>query len=326
MPLSRLFLRTSIAAVSLAATSLGHAQSAEAEALFGEGARLMSEAKFALACEAFEASQQIEPRAGTLIRLGDCREKNRQLASAWSAYKDALTIVKDPRKREIAAARVAALEPRLSYLSIMIADDSRVDGLAITRNGGALDPVLWNRSVPVDGGDYVVAGRAPGHEEWSTTVIVPIEHGRISVEVPRFKDLKRLVAPAAVEPSEGATEDEVRRSSVRWTPRRRIAIGVGAGAVATAIGGVVLHVIGNRRERDAFALCPERYECANAAAANELARSGHRFAMGSRIAFGVGIAGVAAAGYLWLTGAPARRHITPVIAPDEASVVFVTPF
>jgi len=45
-------------------------------------------------CEAFDASNRLEPRAGTLIALGDCREKNQQLASAWSAYKDALTRVR----------------------------------------------------------------------------------------------------------------------------------------------------------------------------------------------------------------------------------------
>jgi cytochrome c-type biogenesis protein CcmH/NrfG len=65
----------------LTASSL-RAQSAEAEALFTEGDTLMKQGKVAEACEAFEASNRIEPRAGTLIRLGECREQNHQLASA----------------------------------------------------------------------------------------------------------------------------------------------------------------------------------------------------------------------------------------------------
>src|SRR5258705_11524929 len=110
----------------------------------------MVDGKLAQACAAFEASNRVEPRGGTLIRLGECREQNHQLASAWSAYKDALNRVKDPRKRELAAARVAALEPRLSYLTVSVPEDSRVDGLVITRNGGAPDLGLWNRAIPVD--------------------------------------------------------------------------------------------------------------------------------------------------------------------------------
>src|SRR4051812_11784859 len=76
-----------VVVVSLAGSPRAYAQSAEAEAMFDEGKRLMTERKLAQACEAFEASNRIEPRAGTLILLGDCCEQNQQLASAWSAYK-----------------------------------------------------------------------------------------------------------------------------------------------------------------------------------------------------------------------------------------------
>src|SRR6059058_5723916 len=82
--------RVSIAAISVALGVLGasraaHAQNAEAEALFDDGNRLMSSGKLAQACDAFEASNRTEPRAGTLIQLGECREQNQQMASAWSA-------------------------------------------------------------------------------------------------------------------------------------------------------------------------------------------------------------------------------------------------
>src|ERR1044071_8848999 len=149
-----------IAATSaLLAAGPAFAQSAEAAALFGEGDSLMKQGKIAEACDAFEASNKVEARAGTLIRLGECREANHQLASAWSAYKDALSRVKDPKKKDIASAKVAELEPRLSYLTITVAP---TDGLAITRNGQPLDPVLWNPARRVNGGDYPIVARAPG--------------------------------------------------------------------------------------------------------------------------------------------------------------------
>src|SRR5258708_27665131 len=109
-----------------------HAQNAEAEAMFNEGDKLMTEGKLAQACDAFEASNRVEQRAGTLIRLGECREKNRQLASAWSAYKDALTRVRDPRKRELSLARASDIDPRLSFRTVSVPDESRIDELLIT--------------------------------------------------------------------------------------------------------------------------------------------------------------------------------------------------
>jgi hypothetical protein len=175
-----------------------HAQSAEAEAQFNDGRQLLADGKLAQACQAFEASNRLEPRAGTLILLGECREQNQQLASASSAYKDALARVKDPRYRDLANAKVAALQPRLSYLTVGVSDESRVDDLTIARNGKSFDSLLWNRALPVDGGDYVITGHAPGHEEWQTTVHVPIEGAKVRVDVPSLKELPRVAPPPAL--------------------------------------------------------------------------------------------------------------------------------
>ena len=99
---------TVLAFVATSLFALGHAaaQNSDAEALFTEAEALESAGKIPEACDAFEASNRIEPRAGTLIRLGQCRENQKHLVSAWSAYKDALTRVKDPKKKAIARERV----------------------------------------------------------------------------------------------------------------------------------------------------------------------------------------------------------------------------
>ena len=169
------------------------AQDAAAEVLFQDGDRLMREGKLAEACDAFEASNRIEPRTGTLIRLGDCREKRGQLASAWSAYADASARAKDPAKKQVADAKVAALGPRLSKLTITVAQP--VAELAITRDGAPIDRALWGRAVPVDGGDLVLRATALGFQPWEQTVAVPVEGGAVTVEVPRLADAPTTVAP-----------------------------------------------------------------------------------------------------------------------------------
>lgn len=326
-----------ISAVALAFAGDARAQNADAEALFNDAVRLEAEGKTDEACDAFEGSNRLEARAGTLLRLGQCREKQDRLVSAWSAYKDALTRVKDPKKKQAAIDRIAALEPMLSYLTVSVPDDVRVDGLVVLRNGKPLDPVLWNRAVPVDGGVYTIEGSAPGHESWRTSVEVATKGDKLSVEVPRFKAISTLVDPPpggggggdiAPPPGGGGEEgppDEDLPAPSAFTGKRKLALGL-AGAGVVAIGaGVALGLSAKGLEDDAFALCPdgEGAPCANAAEANALADRGDSRAMLANVAFGVGGVAIVGAAVLWFTGKPAARDgvaVTPRIGPRSAGV------
>jgi hypothetical protein len=332
----------SLAFITLAGLGAGNralAQSAEAEALFNDGSKLMASGKLAAACDAFEASNRVEPRAGTLIRLGECREQNQQLASAWSAYKDALTRVKDPRKREVASAKAAALEPRLSYLTVSVSDESRIDGLTLTRDGKAFDAMLWNRALPVDGGDYIIAGRAPGHEEWQTSAHVPVERAKVSVEVPKFKEMIKLIPtpaaplapPASVALPAAPPADHVPANG-RFTTRRKVAIGVAGVGLAAGITGLILGASGKADQDDAFKRCPNpATPCDQADQSNALIKSSHRRSLEANVAFGVAAAGVIGAAVLWFTGAPGaesqkRVTVVPHTAPGELGVVVLGRF
>jgi|JI10StandDraft_1071094.scaffolds.fasta_scaffold02716_21 hypothetical protein len=294
------------------------AQNADAEVLFNEAVALETEGNIPKACEAFEASNRIEPRAGTLIRLGQCREKQQLFVSAWSAYKDALTRVKDPAKKKLAEERIKALEPTLSYLTVSVPDDVRVDGLVVTRNGKPVDPVLWNRAVPVDGGSYTIVGSAPGQEPWQTTVEVAPTKDKASIEVPRFKAIETLVTPptgdggGVTAPPIGDKPDDPPGGGEGGAPsaftgKRKLALGLaGVGLVAIG-GGVVLGLSAKGLEDDAFALCPDpATPCADAAEAQDLTdRAGSR-ALFANVAYGVGGAAIVGAAVLWFTGAPAK--------------------
>jgi hypothetical protein len=315
--MTRATLVLSIAATSvLAAASLARAQSADAEALFSEGDSLMKQGKLAQACDSFEASNRVEPRAGTLIRLGECREQNQQLASAWSAYKDALARVKDPKKRDIAQAKVKELEPRLSYLTINVSDANKVDGLAITKNGQPVDSVLWNHTLPANGGDYTIIAKAPGKADWNQTVKVPVEKGKIALDVPRLGEPHKAepVKPVVTTKPEHADEStpeepESPPGASTFTARRKLALGVGGVAVAGLAVGVVLGSVAKARESDAFDLCPDATkQCPSFLKANSLMDEARSKALVANVMFGV--AGVAAIGaaVLWFTGAPAKTE------------------
>src|ERR1044071_7524440 len=105
------------------ATSPIRAQSASdkatAEALFGEGRRLMAQANYRDACPKFEASLKLDPGVGAMLNLADCYEKNGQTASAWAEFLEASSAARVAGSRdreELARSRAAALEPKLSRL------------------------------------------------------------------------------------------------------------------------------------------------------------------------------------------------------------------
>jgi tetratricopeptide (TPR) repeat protein len=324
------------AIATVVALGSASAQNADAEALFNEAEALETAGKIPEACDAFEASNRIEPRAGTLIRLGQCRETQTRLVSAWSAYKDALTRAKDPAKRQLAEQRVAALEPRLSYLTVLVPDESRIDGLVIKRNGKELDAALWNRAAPVDGGVYTISGSAPGHEEWSTTVEVAVESDKASIEVPRFKELRKLVENPQPDGGGGGggggggNTDTPPPSA--FTGKRKAALGVGGVGVLALAGGLVMGMQAKGLEDEALMLCPNpATPCANAAQAQDKHDSGRSKALLANIGIGVGVAAVAGAAVLWFTGAPKaasseRVGVHPTLSPAYSGVDVVVRF
>ena len=303
----------------LALVAPARAQSIEAETLFNQGDALMQQGKLAQACAAFEASNRLEARAGTLIRLGECRERTQELASAWSAYKDALTRAKDPKKKTIAADKVKELEPRLSSLTITVAKAGRIDGLVVTRDGQAFDSALWNVPVPVNGGSYVIAARAPGKRDWQTTVKVGVEKDKQTVEVPALEPAAAATQapppPATATTAEPPPDDERAEPEApsRFTTKRKAALGLAGGAAIGLAVGIVLGTQSKAKQHDADELCPQADACPDADRANELIHEARTRALAADIAFGVAGAAAIGAAVLWFTGAPARADTVAVV-------------
>jgi tetratricopeptide (TPR) repeat protein len=317
------------AALTLAVTTSRSARaqgapgsSPEAEQLFRDGKRLLKEGKLAEACLALEASEKAEPNIVTLLSLADCHEKSQRYASAWARFLAAESQTRTKADKQAAAfnrtarARAAALEQRLSYLTINVPDESRVSGLQVTRDGAPVEPGQWNRAVPVDGGPHVISGKAPGHESWSTTVQVTAEGDARAVEVPRFKELPALIAPpvavSGLRTNAATGEDELGVSErgpapSPFTPRRKLALGLGAGGVVIAGTAIGLGLWARSTRDEALELCP-RTSCtaAEAEAAQDTNDRARRYALYANLGYGVAGAALIGATVLWLTSGPER--------------------
>ncbi len=298
-------------ALMLGAAPAAYAQaSPRAESLFRSGKQLMSDGKIAEACTAFEGSERLEHNVATVLSLADCREKAGQFASAWALFLQADSQTREePAKAMLnrtSKQRAKTLESKLSFLTINVPDESRVPDLVITRDDAPVDLAEWNRAIPVDGGSHVISGKAPGHESWSTTIMVAPQTDHKSVEVPRFKALPELVNKPV--PPAAAVAPITRPPPALASPvtrQRIIALGiVGLGVVAGGTGAY-FGLDARSLRSEAVATCPPA-ACSpdDASRAQSLNDKAKRRGLYANVAFGVAAVAVITGGVLWFTGAP----------------------
>jgi tetratricopeptide (TPR) repeat protein len=305
-----LLLTAALVAAAARAAAAQPANGQAAEALFREGKTLMLAGKLAEACEAFDGSYRKDPATSTLLNVADCREKNGQFASAWGAFVEA-----ERRSRnsddasqqainQLAKDRASRLEPRLSYLTISVPDDSRVDGLTITRDGDPLDAAEWNRAIPIDVGPHVIEAKAPAYEPWTTRLEMAREKEQLAVTVPRFKPLPKAKLGGNViriiEPSP-------------FTPKRKLAVGIGGLGVVAVGGGIALYFMARSDYDESKRTVDDTKQVALWHSANDKL-------LLSQVAAGLGVAALGTATFLWFTGKPtvtgeSALTVAPTISP-----------
>jgi hypothetical protein len=303
------------------------AQSPEAEALFRDGRTLIKSGKLAAGCDKLAASERLETSVGTLLNVGDCREKLGKLASAWAAFRKAEALARrtggDDRRQAEAGRRAALIEPRLSHLVIDVAE--RADGEVVRRDGEIVDEAGWNTPLPVDPGSTTITAEAPGRQAWRRTVAIEAGVPRRLVEVPRLAPVAPIAPPALVAgPSSAPPPSIAPPPRLRpappapgmWTAARAISVTLavaGAGALGTGIYfGVHAGDLSDRSD----ARCPGA-ACSDPVGLrlNDQARTAASRANALYIAGG---AALATAGVLWLAGGPGEVAVVPVAASAPA--------
>jgi hypothetical protein len=301
---------------------------AAAQALFEDARKLASDGKYAEACPKFAESERLDPGAGTLMNLADCYEKNGQTASAWVTFKDAAAAADEKHRADWAMRarqRSAALDAKLSRLTIDVPAAHRVDGMVVRRDGGEVGPAEWGVAIPSDPGEHTVQASAPHKKGWSGKVTVPAGAAQARVDVPRLEDEPPPEAPVALTPAPAPAPAPVAPPAPPasdGSSQRAMGLVVGGvGIVGVALGTVFgLRAISDNK--NAKSLCPQDF-CASAAGVqdNSDAKSA---ATVSTVAMIAGVAGVAGGAILYLTapkGAPRTGiHLSPQLAPGVAGL------
>lgn len=214
-------------------------------ALFNEGVALFNKGEFEAACPRFEASLKQFPGIGTRGKLAECYEKVGRYASAYQAYHEVAQLATrggDPAREQVASERAKSLEPKLSYITVVLSPANDVTGLVVKRSGREIERAKLGAAEPVDSGTVAIDVTAPGRKPFSGHIHV-MQGLSVRFEVPALspdasanaQPLSSFVAQAARsrppwrrrrgtrcrQYSRALREVEVRRSVRRWRLRRR---------------------------------------------------------------------------------------------------------
>jgi len=275
-----------------------------AQSLFDDGRDLMDAGRVAEACTKFAESHRVDPRGGTLLNLAVCHEREGKTATAWTEFRDALSLaIRDGRadRRELAEARIQALAPTLIRLTVGVPPALSARRPDITLDGSGLPPAAWNTAIPVDPGPHQVRVVVGAAAPWETTVTTDAPGKTYRADVP--------ASVADSLPTGEASQGEGRRSVAFWT----LLAGAGLSLGASAVTGVMA------LDADAYVAdnCSAARDFCRVPDAGDEASRARTMAWVSTITLGVGLAaGVVAfllpreRGAASITVAPSRDGAT----------------
>jgi hypothetical protein len=295
---------------------------ARAERLFEQAKDLMKKADFATACAKFAESQRLDPALGTELNLGNCYEKEGRTASAWAVYKEAAVVARrlgQPERQKLAQDRVAALEPSLPTLRVVVGPSGAAPGFELRVDGVLLGRAEWDSSAPVDPGVHAVAAVAPGKQAWTTEIRVDAA-GRAEVSVPLLADM--AVAPLASPPAASAVL-VADAGKPRGTGQRFAGVVLGGAGVVGLALGTVFGLEAKSENDSALTHCPRSPACNDPTGVN-LTHQAENSATFSTVAFIAGGALLAGGAALFFTAprgavAPQRSaYFMPLVGPTSA--------
>lgn len=281
---------------------------AAADTLFQAGRDAASRDDFSTACQRFEESNRLDPAVGTVLNLANCREKLGQTASAWQRYREALEKLPAADQRvALATERAKALEPRVPYLTLELADASARD-VTVLRDGVELGRASLGLALPVDPGDHEIVVKAAGRADSRTAVkLAERERKKVTLELGEPLPTDAASQPPSA-PGEAHAADQGASAHVVTTET-----GSGRRTLGWVLGGVGVAGVGVSLTAGALALSKKSVvenNCVDGRCNQtgyDAGQSGHTLVLVSNVAMAVGVVGLGAGAYFLLTSSSGRE-------------------
>ena len=231
-------------------------QRARAQELFDKALAEAQKGDFASACPKFRASQDADPKTSTLLNLGNCYEQNKQLASAWGAFKEASVRAAAAGRADwskMADAHIADLEPKLAHVSVLVPKDADAPGLIVMRDGAKVLAGERGVPIPVDAGEHELSASAEGKLTWTTKVQI-VDAQDAKVTIPVLQDAPTPPPPVVVAPLPYVARP-TDPPAPYWTTWRLVGVGAAGAGVLTMGVGTVVAVVAKGHYEDASKPC-----------------------------------------------------------------------
>ncbi len=210
---------------------------AAAERLFERGRGQIERGEIAAACESFTESQRLDPGTGTLLNLASCHEAQDKLATAWVEFREALPAVRRERRPDrlrYALDHLAAIEPRLAYVTISVPGAAQGHAPVVSVDGRVLGPAAWGVAIPVDAGSHEARAEHGSGRVWRATIdIRDGERRQLEIPEPAPEPVIALAPPAAR--SDAAPEAAARDVSSRGPVTTVVAGAAGVAAIGVGL-------------------------------------------------------------------------------------------
>jgi len=278
-----------------AAASPAEGDRAMAQSLFEDGRRLMAAGDYASACPKLAESQTLDPSGGTLLNLAVCHEKQGLLATAWSDFKEALSVARRDNRTdrfEVARTHLGTLEPQVPWLTVRV--EGALPEQQVLLDGAPVRAAAWGTPIAVDPGRHRLESTAAGHAEWSGPLEMAVAERKVVV-------IPELAANAEAGPTPPGAKEETKPPAAAEEGGRSNTLGwvvLGTGVVALGVGtyfGIAAMSTQNKVEDE----CPTPQTCTSTGV--DLSHDAQSQAWASNIGIGVGIVGVAVGSILLLT-------------------------
>lgn len=239
----------------------------QADKLFREGKAQLAQGDFTHACPLFAQSFEADPATGTLLALAICHERAGKLASAFREYNDVAARSKRAGRvdREQAAAeRAAALEPKLSKLTVQLTDvPPQAQAVVVQLDGQRLDAARLGTAFPVDGGVHHLEARLgdgnPFRQDITLADTADMKTAVVPVLAPKpAPDPAPFVVaatPAPVKVLRAAPRAEPRANTSSLSNLQRAGLVTLAGSVVSFGVGAVFGIVAGNRNKASEAGC-----------------------------------------------------------------------
>lgn len=279
---------------------------AAAEALFNAGLDEMRAGRYDTACGRLAESHRLDPRPGTLFTTAECEAQAGKLASALARYKDYMALfarlppadqARQRGREQVAQKAISELGPKVPRLTLKLPAGAPKSA-TVRRNDTEVGAASIGLALPVDPGEHVLVVQVGQARSEQRVALAVGESRELTLQLPSSDTSPASARRDAPAVAAGPEQDAGPQSSSNTLAYVVGGVGVAGVLVGSVTGALVFSKKSTIADHCRGVDCDQQ--------GLDAADSAKTLGLVSTIGFGVGVAGLATATVLLLSGSKER--------------------